>query len=178
MATVSPLIRFLWLVALGIAAALLFATRPRLESTAFGQRLDADTASCLSNLSEIARAYALYAQDFDGKLPRPYVASAQVFRCPSDVGWTTSRLSGSLGSAMTNIRPSSFARFGTSYYSLTEYGFAGNSVNDFEDVAEKLLMFDGDLWHSVAGRQGLNGLFADGHVRNLSLQQFERYMGR
>lgn len=195
--------RFLSLFALLGAACALFVTRPRFAPVATEQGVEAKTASCLSNLSQIARAYALYAHDFDGKIPRgidpedrnspsspffsatnptpylheilrPYVASRQVFRCPADIGWTQNRLPNSQGS-LQNVLPSSFSKFGTSYYCWTKYGFAQVGAVDIDDPAQTVLLFDGDLWHGDANRARLNALFADGSVQNLSPSQFQFY---
>ncbi|HEX9997151.1 MAG TPA: hypothetical protein VGB45_08415 [Abditibacterium sp.] len=193
------------------AALVLWATRPQFSGGP-SQDVDANTASCLSNLSQISRAYAQYARDYDGKIPRgvdpedrfsphiwrdsgqygaefyddatktpflheilrPYVASNEVFHCPADVGWEKTRLPLGAGS-LRNVRPSSFQKFGTSYYCWTKYGFALYNASDIENPAQTILLFDGDLWHSNAGRQLINGLFADGHVQNLTTQQFTQF---
>jgi prepilin-type processing-associated H-X9-DG protein len=218
MAPVSPFRRFLTLVILAGLAAVLFATRPRFSSNRSAEDVDPNTAGCLTNLKQISRAYALYALDYDGKVPRgvdpedrfnsqtasnwrqqsgglynasqtpflheilrPYVASAEVFHCPADVGWAQTRLSqlditgGTASFGMRDVRPSSFAKFGTSYYCWTKYGFDLSNAADIEDPAQKVLLFDGDLWHSNAGRDLINGLFADGHVQNLTLNQFRQF---
>ncbi|MBW3637012.1 MAG: hypothetical protein KY445_11225 [Armatimonadetes bacterium] len=193
--------RFLSLLALLGGAAALFVTRPRFTPALSERGTDARTATCLSNLNQIARAYALYAHDFDGKIPRgidpedrnskdspffnpanptpylheilrPYVASRQVFHCPADVGWTQNRLPNSQGS-LEDVHPSSFSKFGTSYYCWTIFGFAQVGAVDLEFPQETILLFDGDLWHGERPGDRLNALFADGHVQNLSPRQFQ-----
>lgn len=210
---ISPFRRFLFLVALFAGAVALFATRPRFTGANSGQHVDKNTASCLANLNLIARGYALYARDFDGKIPRgvdpedrynsqiwrndlafggafyddaqntpflhqvlrSYVESPEVFHCPADVGWVQSRLPFSGESQLRNVHPTAFAKFGTSYLIWTKYGFLQNTAADLEDPAGTVLLFDGDMWHSNSGRELINGLFADGHVQNLTAAQFVAY---
>lgn len=184
-------------------------TRPHSKATI---NVDGNTLGCLNNLNQISKAYAMYALDYDGKIPRgvdpedrnnpsiwqdsayggafyndatkvpylhevlgPYVKSPRVFRCPADRGWKTSRLPSAVTSSLQDVRPSSFAKYGTSYYCLTRHGFALSNASDLDDPAQSLLLFDGDLWHSNAGQLLINWLFADGHVQNLSAQQFSFY---
>ena len=193
-------------------AAGLVAMRPDFGLTFSAYSVDPQTGGCLSNLQQIGRAYALYAQDYDGKIPlgvdpedrnnpniwrnssayggaffndatrvpylhevlRPYVPSPETFHCPADVGWVESRLP-SMNGGLRDVTPSSFAKYGTSYYCFTVWGFSQQTANDIEEPGNTLLVFDGDLWHQSAGQSLLNGLFADGHVQKLSLAQFEIY---
>jgi hypothetical protein len=111
----------------------------------------------------------------------PYIRERKVWHCPADTGWGESsmtNLGGGLG-ALRNVRPSSWARFGTSYYYLTIRGFAGWKASDFSDPARTVILFDGDMWHP-AERQGhsINVLCADGHAENLQATEFYRRMQR
>ncbi len=209
MVTATPLRHFFTLGLLVAGALALIVTRPRLLS----QDLNGSnqSASCLQNLSQISRAFALYARDFDGKLPRaadpedhfkpqnwnytldygsafgqdalqapllhqvlrPYVSAETTFRCPSDNGWTQTRLPGNDESKLRDVSPSSFLKYGTSYYYSTIYGFQLKCAADIENPAQRLLLFDGDLWHPSGSRPSLNGLFVDGHAQNLSAAQFD-----
>lgn len=196
---------------LPFAVALVF-TRPNFAKLFDRNAVDPQTAGCLSNLQQIGNAYALYARDYDGKIPmgvdpedrnnsqiwrdnsayggaffddakttpylhevlRPYVKSPEIFHCPADVGWVNPRLPG-INGGLQNVKPSSFAKYGTSYYCFTVWGFAQNTANDIPEPGQTLLVFDGDLWHNNAGQDLMNGLFADGHVQKLTAQQFENY---
>ena len=193
-------------------AAVLVWTRPDLDKLFDRNAVDPQTAGCLSNLAQIGQAYALYARDYDGKIPmgvdpedrnnpqiwrdsrafggaffddattipylhevlRPYVKSPETFHCPADSGWQRSRLP-SMSNGLPNVKPSSFAKYGTSYYCFTVWGFAQKTASDIPEPSQTLLVFDGDLWHQNAGQELMNGLFADGHVQKLSAQQFTLY---
>ena len=50
-------------------AVALVATQPNFARLFDPRAVDAQTGACLSNLQKIGRAYALYAQDYDGKIP-------------------------------------------------------------------------------------------------------------
>jgi prepilin-type processing-associated H-X9-DG protein len=106
----------------------------------------------------------------------PYTRDRKVWRCPADIGWSIrARDENSIGNDwgyLRNIRPSSYARFGTSYYYYTDRGFSGWRPEDLREPSLSISLFDGDAWHVVDGQPTINALFADGHVQNLRLGQF------
>lgn len=208
--------RFLPVLALGAMAGGLWWTRPtqRLNYTPPGAMVR--TQTCLSNLGRIAEAFALYAQDFDGKFPRgvdpedrnypemwtglygsdysreartapllhellyPYAKNREVWHCPDDDGWVTSRLYQAMNvqseSRLHNVKPSSFARFGTSYYYFTIHGFQGQRAADLAAPYAEIILFDGDLWHQPGGSPSVNVMFGDGHADNLLPPEFLRHL--
>lgn len=211
----SPFLRALPPLLCAVGACVLWLSQPPKSRALLAGGVDSETASCLSNLNQISRAYALYAQDFDGKIPpgddpedkthpeiwsqqwrgnyegalfdkaknspfqhvllRPYVKSPETFHCPADDGWTQSHIPTLAQSRLRDIHPSSYAKFGTSYYVFTVFGLAEKRAEDIDNPGQKLLMFDGDLWHVNHNQELLNGLFADGHAQNLSARQFDFY---
>ncbi|BCM88283.1 hypothetical protein IAD21_00114 [Abditibacteriota bacterium] len=211
----SPFLRALPLIVCGVGAVALWIMRPVDDRTLLAGGVDKETAGCLDNLGQISKAYALYARDYDGKIPfgvdpedhfhpeiwrdqgmgnysgafyqtaqnapflheilRPYVKSPETFHCPADNGWKQSRLPTLSRSSLRNVKPSSYAKFGTSYYVFTKFGFAQNRADDIESPSQSLLLFDGDLWHVNAEQELLNGLFADGHSQNLTSKEFDFY---
>jgi len=106
----------------------------------------------------------------------PYTGSREVFHCPCDVGWETSKLfvdpnrpENSPG--VQNVSPSSYAEFGTSYYYATMDGFDLLTPADFVNPSRSALLFDGDTWHGPSHSQ-LNCLFVDGHASMVGLSEF------
>ena len=101
----------------------------------------------------------------------PYLEKREIWKCPSDIGWTKRR--SNFPSQLGVVKPSSFVRFGTSYYYYTIHGFAGLRPQDIRDPSSDAVLFDGDLWHRSNWSDTLNALFADGHVENLPGKRFE-----
>jgi hypothetical protein len=101
----------------------------------------------------------------------PYLRAREVWRCPSDRGYAHSRLPG-FEASLQNVFPSSYAKYGTSYYYFTIHGLAGMRARELKNPAIEILVFDGDLWHESDGRESLNVLFATGHVQNLPPARF------
>ncbi|PQV63129.1 prepilin-type processing-associated H-X9-DG domain-containing protein [Abditibacterium utsteinense] len=109
------------------------------------------------------------------RILRPYLASDTTFHCPADSGWIQTRLPGDASAKLRDVLPTSFSKYGTSYYYSTIHGFKLECAVDISRPSQTLLLFDGDLWHSSQNRESLNGLFIDGHVQNLNAAQFDLF---
>jgi prepilin-type processing-associated H-X9-DG protein len=107
----------------------------------------------------------------------PYLHDKEVWHCPDDTGYDISSLPG-FEKGLRNVKPSSYAKYGTSYYYLTLRGFVGRTAFDFADPGRSISLFDGDLWHRPQGRPSVNALFVDGHVQNLLASDFANLMRR
>ncbi len=165
------------------------------------------SARCMANLKQIGMAIDMYAQDYDERYPwakdpadhycwviwsdfpqwqawipympwltdvlSPYVRNREIWHCPSDHGFTELEDAG----IPFNGKPSSFQRFGTSYYYRTEIAFTGALVGSLSHPSEVNLIFDGHgSWHGRSNRRSRkrwNILFADGHVKNVGRQQYD-----
>lgn len=160
--------------------------------------------SCSSNLRQIGQAMAQYIGDYDGRFPRaidpsdkytpqnwdglpefqaqtlqmpllqdvlqPYVRSRQIFACPSDSGFQTP----DFAPAMLDAFPSSFQKFGTSYYLRTEILLAHEAESSLNTPSQINVLFDGaGHWHGTRFPRAprYNVLFADWHVKNLDRAQ-------
>jgi len=114
-------------------------------------REKARQTSCLSNLRQFGTALAMYSQDYDECLPphnddtapypaydwrydtilyrlQPYVRNGQIYRCPSDSGFTA---------------PPGAGRW-WSYGWNTLCGNSGTADADFADPSNTIVFFDGE----------------------------------
>lgn len=162
--------------------------------------------ACLSNLKQIASAVQMYGQDYDGRFPYaidpsdritpsiwasypgfqaeiarlpylqdtlvPYIKSPALFRCPGDIGFTINDFTGQDLQAL----PTSFEKYGTSYYYRTEFAAAQIPESAIETPEKINMIFDGvGRWHGTLIRRErrYNVLFADGHVKNIGAAQID-----
>jgi len=108
-----------------------------------------------------------------------YAKSKEIFHCPADTGFEEEDFTGleiDPNGSPPNARPSSFQKFGTSYYYRTEIAFrhAGDAM--FQRPAEVNVVFDGaGAWHGSLIPPALryNVVFADGHTKNLTRNQLD-----
>jgi general secretion pathway protein G len=164
-------------------------------------------AACISNLRQIGLAVQFYMQDNDGLFPyavdpadiytpqiwsgnpqfqalipkitpiqtalQPYCKSAELFHCPSDCGFDTEDFTG----LPLDAEPSSFARFGTSYYYRTELAVRHASDGALQNPAGVNVLFDGaGRWHGGWFKSSFRyvTLFADGHAKGLTFDDLSR----
>ena len=109
----------------------------------------------------------------------PYQVPRNAWHCPSDSGFSVSRLQNLNSSQLRNVHPSVWRKYGMSYFYLTTLGLEGRRAGQLQsDAGRTLVLFDGDYWHSDAsGSLNLAGtLFADGHARMTTSREFGAYM--
>jgi general secretion pathway protein G len=103
---------------------------------------------------------------------QPYVKSKEIFHCPSDFGFDAEDFTGlaiDANGSPANAHPSSFAKFGTSYYYRTEIAFRHAGEQTLQRPADVNMLFDGDgSWHGtdIPPARRYNILFADGHTKS------------
>ena len=161
-------------------------------------------ASCISNLRQIGNSVVMYTQDYDGYYPyavdpsdrkfpsnfaqypnfaadianigliqdvlAPYAGERRVFRCPSDIGFEYR----DNGGGKLDAFPTSYEKFGTSYYYRTELAAQKRHESSLSRLAQINMMMDGvGNWHGtlVPLAPRYNILFADGHAKNCSREQ-------
>lgn len=159
---------------------------------------------CSSNLRQVGMSITMYAQDNDSLFPhavdpsdraapaswssfpdfaskisqigllhqvlQPYVNSPQIFACPADIGFFAPDFSGVILDAF----PTSYEKYGTSYYYRTEIAARRAGEMSFPFPAQLNVLFDGvGHWHGtlLPLEQRYNVLFADGHVKNVNRPQ-------
>ena len=97
---------------------------------------------------------------------QPYIRSREIFRCPSDTGYTVEDFNGT----PLDATPSSYSKFGTSYNFRTEIAFRRAGEPTFRNPIDLNVMFDAaGKWHGglLFNRMRYNVLHGDGHVKNL-----------
>ncbi len=167
-------------------------------------------SACVSNLHQIGRAVQMYMQDFDGRFPRaidpsdkvwpstwsslpafqseipklpliqdclqPYTSSRAVWSCPADTGFNITDFTG----LVLDAYPTSYEKFGTSYYYRTEVTARDELEGSLDAPASINLIFDGaGRWHGslLSRERRYNVLFADGHVKNIDNAHMDEAWG-
>jgi prepilin-type N-terminal cleavage/methylation domain-containing protein/prepilin-type processing-associated H-X9-DG protein len=115
---------------------------------------------------------------------QPYIKSKEIFHCPSDTGFDELDFGVDVmtGDGRLDARPSSFKKFGTSYYYRTEIAFRQANEASIQFPAEVNVLFDGKgNWHGsvfpISARR-YNVLYADGHGKNLTYDQLQDLWNR
>lgn len=110
---------------------------------------------------------------------QPYAKNKQIFDCPSDTGFDFEDFTGlpidPFGKP-PNASPSSYKKFGTSYFYRTEVAFRHTVEDSLQRPAEVNLYFDGaGSWHGSLFPPALryNVVFADNHSKSLTRQQLD-----
>ena len=110
----------------------------------------------------------------------PYVKAKEIFHCPADTGFDYEDFVPGLmidpGGTPPNANPSSYKKFGTSYYYRTEIAFRNAGDATIQRPAEVNLYFDGaGAWHGSLFPRALryNTLFADSHAKSLTREQLD-----
>jgi general secretion pathway protein G len=207
------LIELLVVIAIiAVLAAILFPVFSRAKKSA-------NQGKCVSNLSQVGKAIGIYMGENDDKWPfgidpadkftpqiwaqypdfqalipyiplmhellGPYLSAPNVWECPSDKGQEIDDVSFEVIDSM----PSSFQRFGTSYYYRTELTVRQFTGTNLGDISKINVYFDGSgAWHGSSDilreREGpeewfkklddyrYNVLFGDLHVKNISNAQY------
>ncbi len=105
---------------------------------------------------------------------QPYIKSKELFHCPSDTGFDQEDFTGldiDPTGTPPNARPSSFQKFGTSYYYRTELAARHATDSSVQQPAQVNVLFDGaGAWHGsqFPPSQRYCVLFADGHTKNIT----------
>jgi prepilin-type N-terminal cleavage/methylation domain-containing protein len=107
----------------------------------------------------------------------PYVKNVEMFHCPADIGFTTEDFTGlpiDPNGTPPNAYPTSFKKFGTSYYYRTEIAFKNAGEQNFQTPAQLNVMFDGaGDWHgsNFPPVWRYNVVFGDGHTKSETFDQ-------
>jgi prepilin-type N-terminal cleavage/methylation domain-containing protein/prepilin-type processing-associated H-X9-DG protein len=109
----------------------------------------------------------------------PYTKSKEMFHCPADIGFDLEDFTGieiDPGGTPANAFPSSFKKFGTSYYYRTELAYKHAGQQSIQRPAEVNILFDGaGHWHGTNIPPSLryNVVFGDGHAKSQTRNQLD-----
>ncbi len=109
----------------------------------------------------------------------PYVKSKEMFHCPADFGFDFEDFTHLEIDPTGNPKdayPSSFQKFGTSYYYRTEIAAVHAGQQTFQTPAEVNVLFDGaGDWHgtSIPPSWRYNVVFGDGHAKSETFDQLQ-----
>ena len=130
-------------------------------------------------------AWLPYLPEFTADIPKlgmvnevlqPYLQSPQLFRCPSDSGFSTV----DYPSAPLSAAPSSYERYGTSYYYYSSLAACHDKESNLSQPAKAMILFDPvGFWHGTLTplQNRYNILFGDSHVKNVPQKQSDKAWG-
>ena len=110
---------------------------------------------------------------------QPYAKNKEIFHCPADTGFDIDdfiNMPVDPNGTPPNARPTSYKKFGTSYYYRTEIAATHASDSSIRRPAEVNVYFDGaGDWHGSLLPHILryNVVFADGHAKNQTRDQVD-----
>lgn len=199
---------------IAILAAILFPVFARAKEAA-------KRTACLSNLRQIGSAIGLYMADYDDKWPlgldpadkytpqiwnsqpefqtqipalpmmndllQPYLPSRSIWKCPADRGSVLDDIS----YQFINSVPSSYEKYGASYYYRTELTVRQLTSSGLPDISNINVYFDGSgSWHTSKSpllatdspfeiseklkTYRYNILYGDFHAKNVTRDDYER----
>lgn len=105
---------------------------------------------------------------------QPYIKSKELFHCPADYGFDREDFTGleiDPYGKPPNASPSSYQKFGTSYYYRTEIALRHAGDQTFQTPSELNVLFDGaGKWHGSFFPPSLRyvTLFGDAHAKKLT----------
>jgi type II secretory pathway pseudopilin PulG len=171
-----------------------------------GAKEKARASDCLSNLRQLGMAIQLYHQDYDGIYPygidpadkycpeiwdrypewkdkidsmpflheamQPYIRDKEIWRCRSDIGYDVL----DIANIPLDANPSSYEKFGTSYFYRTELTFRHIRQENLRNSSRiNMLMDAAGRWHGdrhdVTGYR-YNVVFCDYHAKSLARDQY------
>ncbi len=109
---------------------------------------------------------------------QPYVKDGRLWQCAADTGFDICDTTG----IALDARPTCYKKFGMSYFYRTELMLREKAAEDLPFPSQTHVLADGSgSWHGSGlinrGERRYNVLFADGHTKSLSDEQYNEAWG-